>query len=295
MSIVIETKNTVFKGIIAIIGALFCLSVMTAGVKILAQDHHVIEIAFYRNLIAALPILGFIILKKRYSLFHVKRKKTLTARVLIGYIGMLLTFAAVDTLPLSDATVIFMASTIMVPVIAHFALGERTGWHRWAAIFIGFGGVFLAASPTGQVNTLGVLIALGAACGHATVQSFLRALRGENSITVTFYFLITGSLISAFFLPFLGNMPTMDELPLFIGIGIMGGLAQYLLALAFKNAPASVIAPFNYTGVLWAAGLDILIWNYVPTWPVFVGGAIIIASKLYIVHREQTRKKLTDS
>lgn len=287
-------KDHTSKGIIAALGAFFFLAVMTAGVKILAENHHVIEIAFYRNLIAALPMLGFILFKNRYDLFRVKQKKMLTARVLFGYFGLLLTLASVHYLPLSDATVIFMGSTIIIPVLAFIFLKERTGIHRWAAIIVGFFGVFLAAAPTGQVQLFGVTLALLTACFHAGVQVFLRRLREESSFTVTLYFLLGGVGISAFLLPFVWNLPTLTEWPLFIAIGLLAGAAQYCLATAFKFAPASVVAPFNYTGLLWASALDIMIWSYIPGWPVFVGGAIIILSKLYIIHRERV-SKLTKS
>ena len=79
----------------------------------------------------------------------------------------------------------------------------------------------------------------------------------------------------------------MNELFLFLCIGITGGVGQYCLASALKLAPASVIAPINYTGLLWATLLDIIFWSYLPGWPVFMGGAIIIAAQAYIMHRER--------
>ena len=212
---ILHQDNTM-KGIAAGCAAFFFLAVMTAGVKLLAQTYHVIEIAFYRNGIAAIPMIAFIVFRKRYDLFHVHNKKLLTARVLVGYIGLVLTLASVHYLPLSDATVMFMASTLIIPVMAFFLLGEKTGIHRWTAILIGFLGVFLAAAPTGQVQLFGVIVALTTAFFQGSVQILLRLLKQENSFTVTLYFLLVGTAISACFLPFLGNFPAPNEWPLFI-------------------------------------------------------------------------------
>lgn len=92
-------------------------------------------------------------------------------------------------------------------------------------------------------------------------------------------------------MPWFAHMPTLENALIMIAIGITGGFGQYFLTKGFQIAPASLLAPFAYTGLIWATGLDILIWNYIPGWPVFLGGAIIIASKLYIIHREHVHEK----
>jgi drug/metabolite transporter (DMT)-like permease len=208
----------------------------------------------------------------------------------VGVGGLFTTFAALDHLPISDATVLFMTSNLIIPVLAFFFLKEHVGPYRWAAIAIGFCGVVLVAGPTGQMSFFGVFLALGAACFHASIQTLLRKLKNENAFTVTFYFILGGTLVPALAMPWYASLPDTHNSLLFVALAISGGLAQYCLTSAFKYAPATVLAPFNYTGLLWATGLDILIWSYVPGWPVFVGAAIIIGAKLYILHRERVRR-----
>ena len=144
------------------------------------------------------------------------------------------------------------------------------------------------AAPTGAVNPLGVILGLSAATMHAMMYSTLRYLKTEDSLTVTFYFILAGVLIPGiFFMPFIATpIQNSFELILFLALGASGGCAQLCLANAHRHAPASLIAPLNYTGLIWATGFDILVWKYIPGWPVFLGGAIIIASSLFIIYRE---------
>jgi len=193
---------------------------------------------------------------------------------------------------MADATVLLFASSIITPIIVHFALKEYVGIYRAAAITVGLGGVALMAGPTGAINPLGVVLGLSAATMHAMMYSTLRYLKTEDSLTVTFYFILAGILIPGiFFMPFVATpIQNTFDLMLFLALGISGGCAQLCLANAHRHAPASLIAPLNYTGLIWATGFDILIWKYIPGWPVFIGGAIIISSSLFIIYRENKTK-----
>ena len=92
-------------------------------------------------------------------------------------------------------------------------------------------------------------------------------------------------------MPFFASVPTSAALGFLVLTGIAGGLAQLCLSLAFKNAPAAVVSPLNYTGLIWATGFDILIWNIIPDWPVFLGAFIIISANCYIIYREHRKNK----
>jgi drug/metabolite transporter (DMT)-like permease len=229
----------------------------------------------------------YIVLTKQYGYFKVTKKLGLFFRVLVGVIGLFLTFGTAQILPLANATVLFFLSTLLIPVFAHVFLKETIGIHRIMAVIFGMTGVVLVARPTLEMSVIGVVCALSAACCHATIQTLMRHLRTESPVTTTFYFLLGGTLIPALGIPWLFTMPTgYNVWGLLITIGISGGLGQYFLASGFKNAQASLLSPFNYTGLLWATGFDILIWGAIPSFMVYVGGTIIVASKLYIVHRE---------
>lgn len=286
-----EHKDEIMKGIANAVVAFFLLTVMNVFVKLLSETHHVAEIAFYRNAVPALLVISWAALQRRADVFRTGKPKVLLFRVLIGTIGLFLTFGAVIYLPLADATVLFFVSTLIAPVLSVIFLKEHMGPRRWLAVAIGFTGVLLIAQPHGEFKLIGTALALGAALVHAIVQVSLRYLKTESSLTVAFYFMLGGALVSACFLPFVATMPTKLEILFLLGLGLSGGSAQYFLTSAFRMAPASVIVPFNYTGLIWATGFDILIWHYMPGWPVFAGASIIIISKLYFIHRERLQEK----
>lgn len=279
------SKDRIFLGIGSVCIAFFLFTLMQMIGKLMTGHHHVIEIVFYRNIIAMVPFWAYIVFSRKFHLFQTKMPSILLTRVFVGTVGMILTFAAVQHLPMANATVLFFASTLIVPVAAHFFLKETIGIHRWAAIALGFSGVLLIAQPSAQITLIGVILALAAACCHAYIQVILRVLRKENEWTITFYFLFGGAVMTALFMPFIGHWPSAHDWFLFLLIGIAGGLGQYFLTLAFKYAPASLLSPFNYTGLIWATGFDILIWDFVPDWHVYAGAFVIIAAKLYIIYR----------
>ncbi|MCK5285425.1 MAG: DMT family transporter [Alphaproteobacteria bacterium] len=280
-------EDQIMKGIVYVCIAFFSFAIMHAFNKMLTGQHHVIEIAFYRSIISMLPCIVYIVATKKYDLLKTDMPIALMFRVIIGTLGLILTFSAVQHLPLSYATVLFFFSTLLIPILSVFILKEYIGMHRWIAVAIGMTGVILVAQPKGDVTLIGIVLALSAAVIHAIIQVLLRAMKGVNSFTITFYFFLGGMILTGIFMPFVMTMPSTHNMLILLCIGISGGIGQYFLTRGFQLAPASLLGPFNYTGLIWATGLDILIWNYIPGWPVFLGGAIIIASKFYIIHREK--------
>src|SRR5690606_2942194 len=101
--------------------------------------------------------------------------------------------------------------------------------------------------------------------------------------TVTFYFLLIGTLITAIPMIFVFTVPTWETVPLLLGIGLCGALAQFLLSVAYKNAPANIITVFNYSGIIWATAFGWFIWNDWPTAPIWIGGMIVIMSNFVIL------------
>jgi len=284
-----EHKDNFLKGILLGLVAFFLFAVMSAAAKFLSETHHVAEIAFYRNAIFLIPLLIYILAKREFELFVTKKSCAVAFRAVIGSISLIVTYGAFAALPMADATVLLFASSLLTPIMVHFFLKEHVGVYRTLAILVGLCGVVLMAAPTGFVSPIGVLLGLSAATMHAMMYSTLRYLKTENSLTVTFYFIFAGVLIpGVFFMPFVAvPIQNMFELLLFLALGLSGGCAQLCLANSHRYAPASLISTLNYTGLIWATGFDIIIWQYVPGWPVFFGGGIIIASSLFIIYREK--------
>ncbi len=279
------------RGIAHACAAFFLFALMGACSKGLSSYYSIFEVTFYRNIVALIPMTLYVLYIKRLDLFVPLNVSLLGGRVLAGVIGLLLTFSAWKALPMTDATLIFMTANLIVPVLAFFFLKEQIGPYRWGAVVVGFCGVFLVAGPSGQGNAFGVMIAFCAALSHAVIQILLRFLKKENAFTVTYYFIAGGVVAMLPLLPFVAHMPRFVDVPLILGVGISGGLGQYCISNAFKQAPASVISPFNYTGLVWATGLDILIWSKVPDWHVALGGVIIVGAGLFVYARERMKAR----
>jgi drug/metabolite transporter (DMT)-like permease len=288
-------KEHVVRGMVAALAAFFMFTVMNVFAKLLSAHHSVIEIAFYRNLIASMPFLFLVFVLGRREILVIKSKPTQVGlRAVIGAVSLMTTFAAFSLMPMAETTVLLFTASLFIPVLGVFFLGERVGPWRWAAVVIGFAGVVVMARPGGEVTMLGVTVALCAALMHATLQIVLRYLgRYESPETVTFYFLVIGTLVTALPLPFVAVTPTLSELPLLFGVGLSGALAQWLLSIAFRNAPAAIVTVFNYSGIVWATLFGWLIWNDWPLPQVLAGAGIVIASNTLIIWRESRRRALT--
>jgi len=288
-------KEHVVRGMIAAMGAFFMFTIMNVFAKLLSANHSVVEIAFYRNLIACMPFLFLVfVLGKRDILVIRSKPATVGIRAVVGAISLTTTFAAYSLMPMAETTVLLFTASLFIPVLGVIFLHERVGPYRWVAVAVGFIGVVIMADPAGNVNALGVAVALFAALMHATLQIILRYLgRYERPETVTFYFLVIGTLVTALPLPFVAVTPTMKEVPLLFGVGLSGAAAQWLLSIAFRNAPAAIVTVFNYSGIVWATLFGWLIWNDWPLPVVLAGAGIVIASNALVIWRESRVRTIT--
>ena len=190
-------------------------------------------------------------------------------------------------MPLADTTVIFFGAPFIMTALSALLLGERVGPHRWGAVVIGFAGVYVAARPGGGVPVPGALYAVAASLCYALLILSGRWLgRTETVFRLVFYFNAGTALVASLFLPFLWKPMSPTHLGV---LAAMAGLAltgQVFLTRAFKAAPVSVIAPFEYSALVWAALIGFLVWGDVPADHVLLGAGIIILSGIYVVRRE---------
>jgi drug/metabolite transporter (DMT)-like permease len=290
-------REHVVLGMAAAMGAFFMFTVMNLFAKLLSENHSVIEIAFYRNLIASVPFLIAAFAFGRRDILVVRSKPILVGvRAALGALSLIVTFAAFSLMPMADTTVLLFTSTLFVPVLGVIFLGESVGPYRWAAVAIGFIGVVIMAHPSGQVYALGIAVALCAAFMHAILQIILRYLgRYERPETIACYFFIVGTFLCALPLPFIAVRPTLAEVPLLFGVGLSGAAAQWLLSVAFRNARAAIVSVFNYSGIVWATLFGWMIWQEWPLPAVMAGAAVVIASNLLMIWRESRLGRLSDT
>jgi len=290
-------REHVVLGMIAAMGAFFSFTVMNTFAKMLSTNHSVIEIAFYRNLIAVVPFLIMIFVFGRREILVIRSKPSLVGiRAIIGTISLVATFAAYSLMPMADTTALLFTASLFIPVLGVFFLKESVGPYRWSAVIIGFIGVVIMSHPSGDVYTLGILVAMFAALLHAVLQIILRYLGPyESPETISFYFFAIGIVLTALPMPFIAIRPTMAEVPLLIGVGLSGTAAQWLLSIAFHNARAAIVTVFNYSSIVWATLFGWMIWNEWPLPTVIAGATVVIASNILMIWRESRLKRISDA
>ena len=291
----IERTEQVGRGMWAAAGAFFMFTLMNVFAKFLSENHSVIEIAFYRNLIACVPFLAATFLFRHREILIIQSKpRAIALRAILGSVTLTTTFAAYSLMPMAETTVLLFTASLFVPVLGVALLKETVGPYRWTAVLVGFAGVAIMVNPTGTVNSLGVAFALCAALLQAIMSILLRHLGGhERPETITFYFFVIGTFVTGLAVPFVAVEPTLAEIPFLFGVGLSGAAAQWLYSIALKHTPAAIVAVFNYSSIVWAMLFGWLIWNDWPLPIVLAGAFVVIASNLLIAWRESRLKRST--
>ncbi len=270
--------------------AFFLFAVMGAITKVMTETHHVVEIIFYRNALTILPVFLYLYIKNK-SLFQVRHPGRLAIRCIGGIISMAITFFALKHLPYTDFTVLTFLTTLLTPLGAHFLLKERVGKYRMVAILTGLCGALLIIQPSGNaVTALGLALGIATAISHSAMFLVLRTLKSMPAITITFYFILTGTIMAGALMPWFAQSVSALDLLAFLTIGIFGGVGQYCITSANRSGTPSLVVPFTYTGLIWASGFDIIIWHHIPNLNVYLGALVIIAAKAYILYREHKKK-----
>ena len=286
------THDNNFKAITAMLLAVFCVTIMSVQAKLIGIEYNAVQITFARAIVVLILLMPFIY--KLGGLNFLKTKKPFLHffRGLAGLIGNIMFFLAFQRLPVADVTVISQAVPIFSCILAIIFLGETIGWRRWTAITIGFLGVIIAINPSVNI-AVASLYALGGTLMWSTTIIFLRLLGStEHPVKTVFYFMLVSVLITSIFQPFLWKEPSFEVILLIIGIGIAAFLTQLLMTYALQKAPASIVSPFNYTGIVWAIIFDYIIWNAHPMFATIFGGIIITISGIYIFKREAKIKSI---
>jgi len=280
-------------GLSAAAGAFLAFTVMNVFAKYLSDGMSVIEIGFYRNLVACVPFLVAIFVFGRREILVIRSKPHFIAiRAVLGTLTLIMTFAAYSLMPMAETAVLLFTASLFIPVLGVVFLRERVGPWRWSAVFVGFAGVAIMLDPTGAMTPTGIAIALTAALLQAVLSILLRHLGGhERPETITFYFFVIGMFVTGLAMPFVASGPALEDVPHLLGIGLAGAAAQWLYSTALRHTPAAVVAVFNYSSLVWAMLFGWLIWNEWPLPIVFAGSAVVIGSNVLIIWRERRLRR----
>jgi drug/metabolite transporter (DMT)-like permease len=282
-----STAPHAFAGIGFLLAAVVVFSVMDVLIKWISEGYPTIQIIFFRGICAFIPLSLFVARHGGLAALRTSRPFGHIVRCLIGVASMVLGFWALAVLPLADVIAIGFAGPIFLTALSVPLLGETVGWRRWSAVIAGFVGVVVMVRPGSGLFQPEALIPVGGAIGYAFAMVMVRRLTATETIAaIVFYFTLTATVVSGLALPFFWVTPTWGDFALLVSVGLCGGVAQLLMTRAFKLAPASLIAPFEYSAMIWAVTFGWVIWHELPDAAIWTGSAIVIASGLYILHRE---------
>lgn len=282
--------DSIFKGLALRLFAILCLSTMSALVKLAeTRGASLVETMFHRQLWAVPIVTAWIMMGPGLGSIRTARFGAHVTRTAIGLIGMVFTFGAVLVLPLAEATTLQFTVPIFATLLGALVLHEKTGWHRWGAVIIGFIGVLIVAQPgSGEFPLFGAFVGLMAALFVAIVAITLRQIgKTESAGTTVFWFSVLS--LPPLGLAYIFQLQSHDWLTWvnLIGIGLVGGVAQLALTASVRFAPVSTVIPMDYSSLIWGTFYGWLIFSAWPTPWTWLGAPIIIASGLYIVWRER--------
>jgi drug/metabolite transporter (DMT)-like permease len=289
------------RGIALKIGGTLSFAVMFAIIKLL-HDVPIGEIVFFRAFFALIPVLLFSTRTVGpLELVKTKRPFMHLARSLVGVTSMFMGFTAVTILPLADVTAFGFAMPIFAVVLAALILHERVGKYRWSAVLAGFAGVLVMLSPHGGLShilthgiTTGAGLALSSAFLAAVVVILIRQMHAtERGETIVFYFMVTCSTVGAITMIWYRVPLTLKMAELLVLCGLLGGVGQLCMTFSYRYAEPSLLAPFDYTAMIWAVALGYAVFREVPEPLVMLGAAMVISAGLFIVWREHRLNRIT--
>lgn len=280
------------QGILWALLATGLFATVAAMAKYAVSEYHVLQILFFRQVIVFLSSLPTIAkdfpqaLKTKHPWLHVVR--------LVGaFVALSTSIWAVAVLPLTTAITLAFAQVFFVALLAMWFLKEPVGWHRIAAVLVGFIGVVTVMRPgvDGLIDIRTFIPLAGAAGAAVAVISVRRLSQSESTATLLFYQAAFVGLLAGLPLIWLWVTPDLFGLFYLIAMGALATTGQWVGVQALRLGEASVIGNIQYTQLIYVAILGYLIFNEIPDQYTLIGAAFIIASALYIVHREALRKR----
>lgn len=272
-------------------------AVMATLVRFLGERYPVGQIVFFRSAFAILPVVLIYAWRNELAAaVRTVRPLGHVGRGLISIGGMFCNFAALARLPIVDATAISFVAPLITVALSAIFLKERVRIFRWSAVIVGFVGVlvmlgphFDLASHAGAAGTMaGLAFAIGGAfCNSGSVIQTRRLTQTETTSSIVFYFSLICALAGLATWPLGWLVPTWPELLALVTVGLCGGLAHILLTESYRLAPASVVAPYDYSSMIWALLLGYAFFGELPSVFVFVGAAIIAGAGLLVLWRER--------
>ncbi|WP_240782616.1 DMT family transporter [Roseococcus sp. SYP-B2431] len=282
------------RAILAILGAAILFAAAAACVKALDGAVPLAQLVLFRSVFAFPVLLPLLRQAGGWRELRTTNPAGHLWRMVFGLIGMAGAFYGYATMPLAAVTALGFTMPLFLTVLAVPLLGESVGWRRGLAVLVGFGGVLLMVRPWGPggeggdmplVPSLAVLAAsLSWALAMITIRRMGEA--GESGVSIVLWFAIGSTGVAAIASLPGWVWPSAAQWGLLLGIGMVSALAQLLMTEAYRSGEPTLVAPFEYSGIVWTTLLGAVIWAEAPDLWDGAGILVLVASGLYIWHRE---------
>jgi drug/metabolite transporter (DMT)-like permease len=287
------------KGILLKLISAVLFTVMSALIRYLGVDYPTGQVIFFRSAFAILPVV--VVYAWRGELMaslRTERPLGQAGRGALAIVAMFFNFGALARLPLIEANAISFTTPLICVALAALLLKERVRIYRWSAVTVGFFGVLVVLAPhfsgeelrivlASAASVAGVVLALAGSVLNAGAVIQTRWLaRSESTSSIVFYFSLICAVAGLATWPLGWVKPTPAEWVALLSIGLLGGTAHILLTESYRYASASLLAPFDYTSMVWALVLGYAFFGEVPTTMIVLGSAIIAAAGMFVIWRE---------
>jgi drug/metabolite transporter (DMT)-like permease len=281
-----ERLSLVSRGCLLMVVATLLFAGMHAAIRHVTQHLSGVEVAFFRNLFGLVVIVPLLV---RFGprLFHTEKFSLHMLRALINAVSMVAFFIGLSMTPLARATAIAFTAPLFTALLSALFLGEVFRWRRWSAIIVGFIGALVILRPGLDVVDTGSLLVLFSSLLWAMAMIDIKVLaRTESSATITAYVTVLMTPLTLVPALFYWQTPSPELWVWLIFIGVIGTMGQFIVTEAIKLADMTVLMPFDFLKMVWAAFLGMILFAEVPDALTWLGAAIVFASSFYIIWRE---------
>lgn len=283
------TITASLRGVLWMLLGMSCIGIVDGVAKLLAVRLHGIEVAwgyFVASFVCA-AVYAFAKRASRTGSLRSRRPWLQAGRAASLVASLSCLFVSLNYLPLAEATAINFTGPLFIVALSGPLLGERVDLGRWLAVSVGMAGALIVVQPGSAVFHWASVLPFVGAFFFALLNIVTRLLRAADStLTTLLHTFGVGSVLISLALPFVWATPTLTECLIFAAAGVLGFGAHFSIVRSLEIADASTVAPLNYVRLVWAIGIGFVVFGDVPGPATLAGGAIIVASGLYVLYRE---------
>ena len=285
-----EKTGQKLSGILFFVAAILLISIVDTICKIFTTELHSLQLVWGYFLGINLTLWIFFYCRRERITNLIKTDRIVVQLMRPAFLAASITslFLGLTYLPIAEATTIGFTAPLFITALSGPILREKVGIHRWLAVVLGLVGVLVIVRPGGGLWHWASLMPFVGAIFFAIFQIITRLLsKTEKTNTTLFYTGLGGFFWTSIIVPFVWITPSLLHWIVFLLTGAMGAVAHLCMISAFNRAEASLLAPFNYTKLLWVSVLGFLIFGDVPSFNMWVGATIIVVAGIYILYRER--------